>query len=155
MLERDCEHEVILFCLEHGIGVVPFSPVASGFLSGGVDAATDSSHADDVRKFVPQLSAQNIRANQPVLELLERCAIAHRATKAQIALAWMLAKYPNIVPIPGSKRRERVLENLGACDVEFSGVEFRELDAALDAIEVHDHRGQVEFDGMTTREWNR
>ena len=155
MLERDCEKEVFPFCLENSIGVVPFSPVASGFLSGKVTAQTDFSHADDVRKFVPQLSKENQEANQPVLDLIGRFAQDKNATNAQIALAWMLHKYPNVVPIPGSKNQERILENLGASKVELTESEFTELQTALDAIEVHGHRGQVEYDGMTMKEWNR
>ena len=155
MLERGIEATVIPYCLAHGIGVVPFSPVASGFLSGKVSAATDFSHADDVRKFVPQLSTENIDANRPVLDLLERFAGEKGATKAQIALAWMLAKYPNVVPIPGSRNRERILENLGAWSVELSGEELKAMDAALDGIEVHGHRGYVQFEGDRMSDWGK
>lgn len=155
MLERDCEKEVIPFCMEHHIGVVPFSPVASGFLSGRVTAVTDFSHQDDVRKFVPQLSKDNLTANQPVLDLLAQYAEEKQAAKAQIALAWMLAKYPNVVPIPGSKNKERILENLGACNVSLTAEEFLALDTALDALAVHGHRGQEEYDGMPMRSWGK
>lgn len=155
MLERDCEKEVLPFCMENNIGVVPFSPVASGFLSGKVTAKTDFSHVDDVRKFVPQLSRENIEANQPLLDLLKEYAEQKEATNAQIALAWMLHKYPNVIPIPGSKNQERILENLGACRVKLSKEEFEALEGALDNIEIHGHRGQVEYDGMTMKEWKR
>lgn len=155
MLERDCEKDIFPFCLKNNIGVVPFSPVASGFLSGKITDKTDFSHADDVRKFVPQLSKENFNANMPVLELVNKYAVKKNATKAQIALAWMLAKYANVVPIPGSKNQERILENLGACNVELSDKEFLELDAALDLIKIHGHRGQVEYDGMSMKDWNR
>ena len=153
MLERGIEEAVIPYCLEHGIGVVPFSPVASGFLSGQVSASTDFSHADDVRKFVPQLSAENIDANRPVLELLDRYAVEKQATKAQIAIAWMLAKYPNVVPIPGSKNQGRILENLGAWNVALTGEELKALDTALDGIEIHGHRGFVQFEGGSMSDW--
>ena len=113
MVERDCETEIFPVCLEEGIGVVPFSPIASGFLSGKV-TAQEQFGFDDVRKFVPQLSKENIEANQPILDLLHRFAVEKKATNAQISLAWMLHKYPNVVPIPGSKNQERILENLGA-----------------------------------------
>ncbi|MBO4311863.1 MAG: aldo/keto reductase, partial [Desulfovibrionaceae bacterium] len=103
MVERSCEEDVIPFCAAHGISLVPFSPIASGFLSGKVTAETDFSHADDVRKFVPQLSAENIRANQPLLDVLARFAARKNATMAQISLAWMLHKHQNVIPIPGSK----------------------------------------------------
>ena len=155
MLERGIEEAVIPYCLEHGIGVVPFSPVASGFLSGKVSASTDFSHADDVRKFVPQLSAENIDANKPVLDLLDRYADEKQATKAQIALAWMLAKYPNVVPIPGSKNQGRILENLGAWNVALTEGELKALDAALDGIEIHGHRGFVQFEGGKMSDWGK
>ena len=89
-VERDLEHEIIPFCIENGIGVVPFSPIASGLLSGKVTASTDFSHSDDVRKFVPQLKPGNIEANQPIVDLLRRWAGRKDATPAQISLAWML-----------------------------------------------------------------
>ena len=103
MLERGVEEEVIPYCIEHNIGVVPFSPIASGFLSGKVTVNSDFSHSDDVRKFVPQLRKENMEANQPVLELLGSYAERKNVTMAQISLSWMLHKYPNVVPIPGSK----------------------------------------------------
>ncbi len=99
---------------------------------------------DDVRKFVPQLSKENIEANQPILDLLHRFAVEKHATNAQISLAWMLHKYPNVVPIPGSKNQERILENLGAWNVTLSDDEFRQLQSALDECKVHGHRGCVE-----------
>ena len=155
MLERGIEETVIPYCLEHQIGVVPFSPVASGFLSGKVSASTDFSHVDDVRKFVPQLSSENIDANRPVLDLLDRFASEKQATKAQIALAWMLAKYPNVVPIPGSRNQGRILENLGAWNVELTRDELKALDAALDGIEIHGHRGYVQFEGSKMSDWGK
>lgn len=143
MVERDCETEIFPVCLEKGIGVVPFSPIASGFLSGKV-TPQDQFGFDDVRKFVPQLSKENIEANQPILDLLHRFAVEKHATNAQISLAWMLHKYPNVVPIPGSKNQERILENLGAWNVTLSDDEFRQLQSALDECKVHGHRGCVE-----------
>ena len=74
---------------------------------------SDFSHSDDVRKYVPQLQKENMEANQPILDLLDHYAKSKNATKAQISLSWMLHKYPNVVPIPGSKNQERILENLG------------------------------------------
>lgn len=144
MLERDCEKDIFPFCLEHGIGVVPFSPIASGFLSGKVTVHTEFEKVDDVRNWVPQLSKENIAANQPILDVIGSFAEAKNATNAQISLAWMLHKYPNCVPIPGSKNQERILENLGACNVELTDEEFAKLETALDACEVHGHRGHVE-----------
>lgn len=155
MVERGIEEDVIPCCMELNIGVVPFSPIASGFLSGKVTAETDFSHSDDVRKFVPQLRKENIAANQPILDLLEEFAEKKAATKAQVSLAWMLHKYPNVVPIPGSKNQERILENLGAWNVELSDGEFATLETALNSFSVHGYRGYVEIEGGSMSDWNR
>lgn len=143
MVERDCEKEIFPFCIEHGIGVVPFSPIASGLLSGKVTVDTKF-EGDDVRKYVPQLSKENLAANQPIVDVLQKHAKEKHATCAQISLAWMLHKYPNVVPIPGSKNQERILENLGAWNVELSEKEFEELEQALNACEIYGHRGHDE-----------
>ena len=155
MLERDCEKDIFPYCLEHNIGVVPFSPIASGFLSGKITADTTFEKVDDVRVFVPQLSKENIIANQPILDILNRFAEEKQATPAQITLAWMLHKYPNVVPIPGSKRKERILENLGAWNVTLTDAEFADLEKALNSVEVHGHRGNVENERSTMKEWKR
>lgn len=149
MLERDCEKEIFPYCLEHNIGVVPFSPIASGYLSGKIKADTQFEAVDDVRKWVPQLSRENIVANQPVLDILSGYAVRKNATNAQISLAWMLHKYPNVVPIPGSKNQERILENLGASEIELTDEEFLALEAALDTCTIHGHRGNVETEQTT------
>lgn len=148
MMERDCEEDIFPYCLANGICVVPFSPIASGFLSGKVTAETKF-EGDDVRRWVPQLSKENIAANQPLLAVLTEYAEKKRASKAQISLAWMLHKYPNVVPIPGSKNQERILENLGAWNVKLTDKEFSELEAALDKCELHGHRGHVETEQTT------
>ena len=155
MIERSIEEEVIPYCLENNIGVVPFSPIASGFLSGKVTTQTDFSHSDDVRKFVPQLKRENIEANQPILDLIKKFAENKNATPAQISLAWMLKKYKNVVPIPGSKNQGRILENLGAWNVNLSDEEFSELDSALNKIPVAGFRGHVEMMGGTMKDWDR
>ena len=144
MLDRDYEKKVIPYCLEHNIGFVAFSPIASGFLSGKVTAETKFGF-DDVRTWVPQMKKENIAANQPVLELIRGYAETKQATSAQIALAWMLKKYPHVVPIPGSKNQERILENLGAWQVELSDDEFMKLDESLSQITVHGNRRDVGF----------
>jgi len=143
ILERDCEKEIFPYCLKHNIGVVPFSPIASGFLSGKVTTQTKFED-DDVRKWVPQLSKENIVANQPILDILDKFSKQKGATNAQLSLAWMLHKYPNVVPIPGSKNQERILENLGGMDVTLSEEEFKSLEEALNLCEVYGHRGHVE-----------
>ena len=145
MLERDCEKDIFPYCMENNIGVVPFSPVASGLLSGKITVDTEFEKVDDVRNWVPQLaSKENIAGNQPIVEMLKSFAEKKAATPAQIALAWMLYKYPNVVPIPGSKNQERILENLGACNVSLTAEEFKELEASLDSLKVYGHRGHVE-----------
>lgn len=155
MIERDLEREIIPFCIENGIGVVPFSPIASGLLSGKVTPSTDFSHSDDVRKFVPQLKSGNIEANQPIVDLLGRWAARKDATPAQISLSWMLRKYPNVVPIPGSKNKQRTIENLDAWNVRFTDEEFSELESELDRIPVHGHRGSVQVEGSKMSDWGK
>lgn len=155
MVERGVEAEVIPYCLENNIGLVPFSPIASGFLSGKLKATTDFSHSDDVRKFVPQLQKENLEANRPIIDLLEEYAEKKNATNAQVSLAWMLHKYPNVVPIPGSKNQERILENLGAWNVELSESEFIALEDALNKIEVHGYRGFDETKGGSMKDWGK
>lgn len=141
MVERDVEKAVIPYCLKHGIGVVPFSPIASGLLSGKITVNTQFETNDDVRNWVPQLSRRNIEGNQPIVDLIGKYAEMKQATSAQISLAWMLKKYPNVVPIPGSKNKERIIENLSAAEVELSDEEFRDLDQALNKLKVYGHRG--------------
>ncbi|MCD7894766.1 MAG: aldo/keto reductase [Erysipelotrichaceae bacterium] len=140
MLERDCEDEIFPYCLENNIGVVAFSPIASGFLSGKVTTETKF-EGDDVRKFVPQLSKENIIANQPILDILNKFAVMKNATNAQISLAWMLHKYPNVIPIPGSKNKERIMENLNASHVNLTDQEFNQLEETLRNYKVYGHRG--------------
>ena len=141
MVERYCEAEVIPYCREHGIAFVPFSPIASGLLSGKITPATQFESYDDVRNWVPQLSGRNIEGNMPIVELLKDYADQKDATPAQITLAWMLHKYPNVIPIPGSKNKERIVENLGASDVELTEDEFRSLEEELNELKVYGHRG--------------
>ena len=105
---------------------------------------------DDVRKFVPQLSAENLIANRPIVEAVTQFAKDKNATNAQIALAWMFHKYPNAVPIPGSKNRERILENLKASEVSLTEEEFSALESALNACTVYGHRGHVETEQNPT-----
>lgn len=122
-----------------------FSPTASGYLSGKVDTSVKF-EGDDVRKWVPQMKPENIAANMPLLEVVKSFATRKHATNTQIALAWMLKKYPHVVPIPGSKNQERILENLGAADVELTDSEFRELEEALGRIKIHGSRKDINSD---------
>ena len=147
ILERDCEDDIFPYCMEHGIGVVPFSPIASGLLSGKITVGTEFEKVDDVRNWVPQLTKENIAGNQPILDIIQEYAEKKDATNAQISLAWMLHKYPNVVPIPGSKNKERILENLGADKVSFTDEEFTALETALAGCKIYGHRGHVEMEG--------
>ncbi len=141
MVERDSEKEIIPYCMENRIGFVPFSPIASGLLSGKITTETRFEKNDDVRNWVPQLSRRNIAGNQPIVDLLKNYAQIKGATPAQISLAWMLHKYPNVVPIPGSKNKERIVENLEASNVILTTEEFKTLEASLDRLQVYGHRG--------------
>ena len=141
MVERDSEARIIPYCMEHNIGFVPFSPIASGLLSGRITPQTQFESYDDVRNWVPQLSKANIAGNQPIVELLKTYAEMKNATPAQISLAWMLHKYPNVVPIPGSKNKGRIIENLDAANVELTDEEFTALEASLNQCKVYGHRG--------------
>lgn len=141
MVERDSEKGVIPYCIEKHIGFVPFSPIASGLLSGKITVDTKFERQDDVRNWVPQLSKANIEGNQPIINLLKEYADMKGATSAQISLAWMLHKYPSIVPIPGSKNKERIIENLDASKVDLTEDEFCSLETALNGCRVYGHRG--------------
>ncbi len=102
-LERDIKAAIIPCCMAHDIGFAPFSPIARGLLSGRITPQTKFESYDDVRNCVPQLSRANIKGSQPIVDLLKQYAVMKDATPAQISLAWMLHKYPNVVPIPGSR----------------------------------------------------
>lgn len=139
MMERMFEKDVIPLCGELGIGFVPFSPLASGFLSGkySKDAVYKG---DDVRRVITRFKKENVAANQPLLDLLNEFAESKSATPAQISLAWMLRKADFIVPIPGMRREERIVENLGAADVELADAEFEKIEAELAKIKIHGNR---------------
>ncbi|WP_219418962.1 aldo/keto reductase [Pseudonocardia nigra] len=124
---RDPEPEVLPTCAQLGIGFVPFSPLGKGFLTGTVTSATELS-AGDIRASIPRFSAENRTANQALVEHVTRLAQAKDATPGQIALAWLLAQHPWIVPIPGTRRRERVEENAAATRVPLSADELADLD---------------------------
>jgi len=141
MVERDSEGSIIPYCMEHNIGFVPFSPIASGLLSGKITPQTQFERNDDVRNWVPQLSRRNIEGNMPIVEMLREFADRKNATPAQISLAWMLRKYPNVVPIPGSKNKERIIENLDSAEVELTDAELEQLESELNKCKGYGHRG--------------
>jgi len=139
MMERMFEKEVIPTCEELGIGFVAFSPMASGFLSGKYTSSSTYS-GDDVRRVITRFSKENVEANQPLLDLLHKVAAEKGATPAQISLAWMLHKKNFIVPIPGMRRSERIIENLSAADVDLTDVEFAQIEDELSKIIIHGNR---------------
>jgi len=139
MMERMFEHEVLPLCQELNIGFVAFSPLASGFLSGKV-RARDKYVGDDVRRVITRFDDENVKANQPLVELLQRLAEEKGATPAQVSLAWMLAKWPFVTPIPGSRKAERIEENLGAADVELTPEELAGIEEELVQIKIHGNR---------------
>ncbi len=136
---REPESEVLPTCEELGVGFVPFSPLGKGFLTGTIDANT-SFDKDDFRTIVPRFSAEARQANQALVDLLGTIAAAKQATPAQIALAWLLARKPWIVPIPGTTKSHRLKENLGAAAVELSADDLGRIEAALAQIKVQGDR---------------
>jgi aryl-alcohol dehydrogenase-like predicted oxidoreductase len=139
IMERMWERDVIPACEELGIGFVPFSPLAGGFLSGTV-SVDDTYTGDDVRRVITRFHKDNIRANQPLVDLLTSFAEQKGATPAQISLAWMLHKKDFIVPIPGSRKLHRIQENFGAADVDLTDEEFTRIENELAKIDIHGNR---------------
>jgi aryl-alcohol dehydrogenase-like predicted oxidoreductase len=137
---RDPERNgVLATCEELGIGFVPFSPLGAGFLTGKIDTNTKLD-PKDFRSISPRFAADARGANMALVELLERMAEKKRATPAQIALAWLLAQKPWIVPIPGTKKIERLEENLAAVNVELTTADLRDIDEAASKIRVQGER---------------
>jgi aryl-alcohol dehydrogenase-like predicted oxidoreductase len=132
---REPEVSVMPTLEELGIGFVPFSPLGKGFLTGTIGAET-SFDSSDFRNTVPRLSPENRKANQVLVDLLSRFAVEKRATPAQIALSWLLARKPWIVPIPGTTKLHRLEENIGAIDIELTSSEVRAIEDAIAGVEV-------------------
>lgn len=147
---RDPEPEVLPTLAELGIGFVPFSPLGKGFLSGTVDTSTSFSEGD-IRNRVPRFEAENIAANQKLVDHVKRLAEAKGATPGQIALAWLLAQQPWIVPIPGTRRTERIRENAGAAKVALSADERADLDSLAQRIGVRGDRYNAEHMNYVNR----
>ena len=139
MMERMYEKDVLPTCEELGIGFVAFSPLGNGFLSGKYTADTQYTGLD-ARRVITRFSKENVLANQPLLDVLTAFAKQKGATPAQVSLAWMLHKKAFIVPIPGSRKLERIQENLRATDVELTENEFLQLEAELAKIEIYGNR---------------
>jgi aryl-alcohol dehydrogenase-like predicted oxidoreductase len=136
---RDPEPEVLPACAELGIGFVPFSPLGKGFLTGTVDPATEFA-AGDIRATIPRFTADNRDANRVLVDHVAGLAQAKQATPGQIALAWLLAQHPSIVPIPGTRRRSRLQENADATRVALSADEISDLNATAARLGVHGDR---------------
>jgi aryl-alcohol dehydrogenase-like predicted oxidoreductase len=136
---REPEAEILPTLQELGIGFVPFSPLGRGFLTGAINADTQFA-SDDFRNKVPRFSAEARKANQSVVDLLGRIAEQKQATPAQIALAWLLAQKPWIVPIPGTSKLHRLTENLGAASIELTPEDLRDIDSAVSRITVQGAR---------------
>jgi len=147
---REPEAEVIPTLEELGIGFVPFSPLGKGFLTGKIDEKTtfDSS---DFRNIVPRFSPEARKANQAVVDLLDRIAEQKKATPAQIALAWLLAQKPWIVPIPGTTKVLRLEENLGAVDIKLTADDLHEIESAASKIKVEGARYPEHLQKMVGR----
>jgi len=147
---KEPEKEILPLLDELGIGFVPFSPLGKGFLTGKIDENTklDSS---DFRSAVPRFESENRRANQPLVDLLSEYAEKKNATPGQIALAWLLAQKPWIVPIPGTTKLNRLEENIGAVSVELTTQELSDLEAATSRIKIQGARYPDAFEKMTGR----
>jgi aryl-alcohol dehydrogenase-like predicted oxidoreductase len=136
---RAPEAEVLPVCEELGIGFVPFSPLGKGFLTGTIDEKTTFAK-DDFRNIVPRFSPENRKVNEVLVELIESIAATRKATQAQIAIAWLLAQKPWIVPIPGTTKLHRLQENVGAVAVELTTVDLNQISDALATITVQGDR---------------
>jgi aryl-alcohol dehydrogenase-like predicted oxidoreductase len=136
---REPEKDVLPTCEELGIGFVPFSPLGRGFLTGKIDATT-SLAKDDFRSTMPRFAAEARQANRALVDLLGRIAAGKNATPAQIALAWLLAQKPWIVPIPGTTKLHRLQENIGAVELSLHADDLRHIEEALGRITVQGDR---------------
>ena len=145
---RDPEKEIIPTLAELGIGFVPFSPLGKGFLTGAIDANTkfDSS---DFRSVVPRFTEENRKANQVLVDLLKAIAAQKNATPAQIALAWLLAQKPWIVPIPGTTKLHRLQENIGAVSVELTKADLKQIEEAASKISIQGERYPQHLKNLT------
>lgn len=147
---RRPEDELLPTLEELGIGLVPFSPLGKGFLTGEIDETTEFDDSD-FRNVVPRFSPEARKANQDLVELLEEIAETKGATPAQIALAWVLAQKPWIVPIPGTTKRSHLEDNIVAADIELTSGELQKIEHALSRIEIHGARYPEELEERTGR----
>jgi aryl-alcohol dehydrogenase-like predicted oxidoreductase len=136
---RRPEEEVLATCEELGIGFVPYSPLGKGFLTGTIDQSTSFAD-DDIRTTIPRFTAEAREANRTLVDLITAIADRKGATSGQIAIAWLLAQKPWIVPIPGTRKLHRLEENIGAADVELTDADLAEIEAAASAVTVQGGR---------------
>lgn len=147
---RNPESEVLSVLEELGIGFVPFSPLGRGFLTGSMDENT-SFDSSDFRNTLPRFTQEALKANQALVDLLGKVAAQKNATPAQIALAWLLAQKPWIVPIPGTTKLHRLEENTGAADIELTADDLEDIEEAAAIIKVHGARYSEHSEKMTGR----
>lgn len=147
---REPEQQVLPVLEELGIGFVPFSPLGRGFLTGAIKAGT-AFPKGDFRNTLPRFTPEALQANQGLVDVIARCAADRKVTPAQIALAWLLAQRPWIVPIPGTTQLGRLEENIGAASVDLSQEDIRRIDAALAQVDVHGNRYPSEQQALVGR----
>ena len=147
---REPEKQIIPTLQELGVGFVPFSPLGKGFLTGKIDANTTFDKSD-FRNLVPRFSTDARKANQALVDVLTQIAARKQVTTAQLALAWLLAQKPWIVPIPGTTKLPRLEENLGGATVELSAADLREIDAAASSVTLQGARYPEHLDRLTGR----
>lgn len=146
---RRPEEEVLAACEELGIGFVPYSPLGKGFLTGTITAATSFDAGNDIRSTIPRFAPDALQHNAAVVELLAGIAQRKGATPGQVALAWLLAQKPWIVPIPGTRKLHRLEENIGAASVQLSAEELSEIEDAASKIQVQGGRYNDAAERMT------
>jgi aryl-alcohol dehydrogenase-like predicted oxidoreductase len=146
---RRPEEGVLATCEELGIGFVPYSPLGKGFLTGTISASTSFDPSTDIRSTIPRFTPDALQHNQAVVDLLASIAQRKGATPGQIALAWLLAQKPWIVPIPGTRKLHRLEENIGAADIELSADDLAEIEDAASKIQVQGGRYHEAQERMT------
>ena len=148
---REPEHETLPLLEELGIGFVPFSPLGRGFLTGRIDEKTEFAAGDMRSATLPRFTPENIKANQAFVEFVRKLAARKGATPAQLSLAWLLAQKPWIVPIPGTTKIHRLIENLGAVDLELSADDLRDIDVEAAKITVQGERYPADMQARVGR----
>jgi aryl-alcohol dehydrogenase-like predicted oxidoreductase len=146
---RRPEDEVLPTCQELGIGFVPYSPLGKGFLTGTITTSTSFDASNDIRTTIPRFTPEALQQNQAIVDLLATIGKRYHATPGQIALAWLLAQQPWIVPIPGTRKLHRLDENDAAVDVELSAEELTEIEDAASKIQVQGRRYNDAAERMT------